>query len=37
MSILPKKLNSGPSSAKHRTNTMEFMAIKVLKGVSYTY
>ncbi|KAI9779875.1 MAG: hypothetical protein M1816_003322 [Peltula sp. TS41687] len=34
---LAKELGSGPSGARHRTGTMEFMAIEVLKGVSHTY
>jgi Fungal protein kinase len=34
---LAKKLNSGPSGAKHRTGTMKFMAIEVLEGRAHTY
>ncbi|KAI9780023.1 MAG: hypothetical protein M1816_003194 [Peltula sp. TS41687] len=34
---LAKELNSGPSGARHRTGTMEFMAIEVLEGTAHTY
>jgi serine/threonine protein kinase len=34
---LAKELDSGPSGARHRTGTMEFMAIEVLEGVAHTY
>lgn len=34
---LAKELNGGPSGARHRTGTMEFMAIEVLEGRSHTY
>ena len=34
---LAKELSSGPSSAQHYMGTMQFMAIKVLLGISYTY
>ena len=34
---LAKELDSGPSGARHRTGTMEFMAIEVLEGGSHTY
>ena len=34
---LAKELNSGSSGARHRTGTMEFMAIEVLKGTAHTY
>ncbi|KAI9765989.1 MAG: hypothetical protein M1840_006996 [Geoglossum simile] len=34
---LAKELGSGPSGARHRTGTMEFMAIEVLKGKTHTY
>ncbi|KAI9770216.1 MAG: hypothetical protein M1839_003244 [Geoglossum umbratile] len=34
---LAKELDSGPSGARHRTGTMEFMAIEVLKGMAHTY
>ena len=34
---LAKELDGGPSGARHRTGTMEFMAIEVLKGISHTY
>ncbi|KAI9783266.1 MAG: hypothetical protein M1839_004106 [Geoglossum umbratile] len=34
---LAKELGSGPSGARHRTGTMEFMAIEVLKGKAHTY
>jgi hypothetical protein len=34
---LAKELNGGPSEARHRTGTMEFMAIEVLEGRSHTY
>jgi serine/threonine protein kinase len=34
---LAKELDSGPSGARHRTGTMEFMAIEVLKGKAHTY
>ena len=32
-----KELDSGPSGARHRTGTMEFMAIELLKGTAHTY
>jgi hypothetical protein len=34
---LAKELDSGPSGARHRTGTMEFMAIEVLEGKAHTY
>jgi serine/threonine protein kinase len=34
---LAKELDSDPSGARHRTGTMEFMAIEVLEGRAYTY
>jgi serine/threonine protein kinase len=34
---LAKELESGPSGARHRTGTMEFMAIEVLEGKPHTY
>ncbi|KAH0538362.1 hypothetical protein FGG08_005057 [Glutinoglossum americanum] len=34
---LVKELDSGPSGARHRTGTMEFMAIEVLEGKAHTY
>lgn len=34
---LAKELDDGPSGARHRTGTMEFMAIGVLEGCSHTY
>ncbi|KAM3076195.1 hypothetical protein ACMFMG_006296 [Clarireedia jacksonii] len=34
---LGKELDGGPSGARHRTGTMEFMAIEVLKSKSHTY
>ena len=34
---LAKELDGGPSGARHRTGTMEFMAIEVLKGRAHTY
>ncbi|KAI9765252.1 MAG: hypothetical protein M1839_005599 [Geoglossum umbratile] len=34
---LAKELDSGPSGARHRTGTMEFMVIEVLKGKAHTY
>jgi Fungal protein kinase len=34
---LAKELGSGPSGARHRTGTMQFMAIEVLLGISHTY
>lgn len=34
---LAKELDRGPSGARHRTGTMEFMAIEVLKGKAHTY
>lgn len=34
---LSKELGSGRSGARYRIGTMEFMAIKVLLGISYTY
>jgi hypothetical protein len=34
---LAKELDSGPSGARHRTGTMEFMAIEVLKDKAHTY
>ncbi|KAI5808935.1 hypothetical protein DFH27DRAFT_650196 [Peziza echinospora] len=33
---LAKELNGGPSRARHRTGTMEFMAVEVLLGGSHT-
>ena len=33
---LAKELSSGPSGARHRTGTMQFMAIEVLLGISHT-
>jgi hypothetical protein len=33
---LAKELDSGPSEARYRTRTTEFMAIEVLKGKAYT-
>jgi hypothetical protein len=32
-----KELDSVPSGARHRTGTMEFMAIEVLEGRAHTY
>jgi Fungal protein kinase len=32
-----KELGSGPTGARHRTGTMEFMAIEILKGTAYIY
>lgn len=34
---LAKEEGTGPSGARHRTGTMEFMAIEVLLGYSHTY
>ena len=34
---LAKELNCGPSGARHRTGTMQFMAIDVLEGHTHTY
>jgi hypothetical protein len=34
---LVKELGSGPTGVRHRTGTMEFMAIEVLKGIAHTY
>ncbi|TWU74225.1 hypothetical protein ED733_003515 [Metarhizium rileyi] len=34
---LAKEVGKGSSGARHRTGTMEFMAIEVLLGVSHTY
>ncbi|TWU70822.1 hypothetical protein ED733_000231 [Metarhizium rileyi] len=34
---LAKEEGKGPSGARHRTGTMEFMAIEVLLGISHTY
>lgn len=34
---LAKEVGQGPSGARHRTGTMEFMAIEVLQGISHTY
>jgi serine/threonine protein kinase len=34
---LAKELDSGPTGARHRTGTMEFMAIEVLEGKAHTY
>jgi len=34
---LAKDLEGGPSGARHRTGTMEFMAIEVLKDSQHTY
>jgi hypothetical protein len=34
---LAKELDGGPSGARHRTGTMEFMAIEVLEGRPHTY
>ncbi|KJZ69252.1 hypothetical protein HIM_11355 [Hirsutella minnesotensis 3608] len=34
---LAKEEGTGPSGARHRTGTMEFMAIEVLLGISHTY
>ncbi|KAJ8113967.1 hypothetical protein ONZ43_g5016 [Nemania bipapillata] len=34
---LSKELDGSPSGARHRTGTMEFMAIEVLEGKSHTY
>ena len=34
---LAKVLGSGPSGARHRTGTMEFMPIEVLLGIDHTY
>lgn len=34
---LAKELGSGTSGARHRTGTMEFMAIEVLRGTTHTY
>ncbi|KAI9701454.1 MAG: hypothetical protein M1836_001509 [Candelina mexicana] len=34
---LAKEIGSGRSGARHQTDTMEFMAIQVLRNVSHTY
>ena len=34
---LAKELDSKPSGTRHRTGTMEFMAIEVLEGTAHTY
>jgi serine/threonine protein kinase len=34
---LAKELDNGPSGARYRTGTIEFMAIEVLEGRPYTY
>ncbi|KAE8354714.1 hypothetical protein BDV28DRAFT_73102 [Aspergillus coremiiformis] len=34
---LAKDLDSGPSGATHRTGTMQFMAIEILRGKGHTY
>ncbi len=34
---LTKERDSGPSGVRHRTGTMQFMAIEVLRGVDHTY
>ncbi|KAM0670860.1 hypothetical protein ACQRIU_001255 [Beauveria bassiana] len=34
---LAKERDGGPSGARHRTGTMQFMAIEVLRGVDHTY
>ncbi|KAF2187138.1 hypothetical protein K469DRAFT_705695 [Zopfia rhizophila CBS 207.26] len=34
---LDKELNGRPTGARHRTGTMEFIVVKVLKGRPYTY
>ncbi|KAI9782029.1 MAG: hypothetical protein M1816_002017, partial [Peltula sp. TS41687] len=34
---LAKEFDSGPSGARHRAGTMEFMAIEVLEGTAHTY
>ena len=34
---LAKEVGKGPSGARHRTGTMEFMAIEVLLGYAHTY
>jgi hypothetical protein len=34
---LAKELNSVPSTASHRTGTMQFMAVEVLEGKGHTY
>ena len=34
---LAKELNTGPSGGRHRTGTMEFMAVEVLQGHTHTY
>ena len=34
---LAKEEGQGPSGARHRTGTMEFMAIEVLLGIAHTY
>jgi Fungal protein kinase len=34
---LAKELDTGPSEARHRTGTMEFMGIEILKGKARTY
>ena len=34
---LAKRLGSKPSGARHKTGTMQFMAIEVLRGIDHTY
>ncbi|KAL8747174.1 MAG: hypothetical protein Q9190_000914 [Brigantiaea leucoxantha] len=34
---LAKEVGSGPSGARHRTGTVEFMAIQVLQDIDHTY
>jgi serine/threonine protein kinase len=34
---LAKKLDSGPTGARHRTGIIEFMAIEVFEGTAHTY
>jgi serine/threonine protein kinase len=34
---LAKQLDSMPSKARHRTGTIQFMAIEVLEGKGHTY
>lgn len=34
---LGKEEGKGPSGARHRTGTMEFMAIELLLGIWHTY
>lgn len=34
---LAKEQDGGPSGARHRTGTMQFMAIEVLRGLDHTY